>query len=375
MTGPTGNPSTADAPPTSPVSTTAADHTGPKACCAPSTKRFAKTTAIARQSGCSAHVPPLIDVPLAEPVFHAARGSTEGMVRIGGGVFLMGTDSPERWEADGEGPVREVKVDAFYMDACAVTNAQFEKFVDDTGYVTDAEKFGWSFVFRYHLPPKYADQLARTQAVQGLTWWLAVPGAYWRRPQGERSDLRGKMDHPVVHVSWNDAIRYCQWAGKRLPAEAEWELAARGKLEQKIYPWGDVLQPRGKHRCNIWQGRFPEEDTGADGYRGTCPVDAFASNGLGLHNVAGNVWEWCNEWFSAEWHVPEKAETRVNPRGLCEPAIQAAADLGLTHKLQKGGSHLCHYSYCNRYRVAARTGNTPDSTTTNAGFRCVRDVV
>ncbi|MFW6060814.1 MAG: formylglycine-generating enzyme family protein [Phycisphaeraceae bacterium] len=338
-----------------------------KACCTPSTAQFSQSTTIARQGTRAGNLPPLIEVETAEQIAHAAEGSTDGMVRIEGGAFLMGTDSDQRWEADGEGPVREVTVDPFYIDACAVSNAQFEKFIEDTGYITDAERFGWSFVFRYHLPAKYADRLAKTHAVQGLTWWLAVPGAHWRRPYGERSDLRGRMDHPVVHVSWNDAIRYAQWAGKRLPTEAEWEFAARGGLEQKIYPWGDTLEPRGKHRCNIWQGKFPEKDTADDGYAGTCPVDAFPANGYDLHNVSGNVWEWCNEWFSPDWHLPESPETRHNPKGPCHQG-------NLTHKLQKGGSHLCHYTYCNRYRVAARTGNTPDSATTNAGFRCVRDI-
>ena len=343
---------------------------GKKACCTPSPRQAVPTsqsTSIARQGARAGDLPPMVDVPTADPIRHADTGATDGMVRIEGGTFLMGTDSDQQWESDGEGPVREVHVDSFYIDACAVTNADFEKFVEDTGYETDAEKFGWSFVFRYHLPAKYADQLAKTHAVQGLTWWLAVPGAFWRRPYGERSDLRGRMDHPVVHISWNDAIHYAQWAGKRLPHEAEWEMAARGGLEQKIYPWGDNLHPRGKHRCNIWQGKFPEKDTGEDGYKGTCPVDAFSANGFGLYNVSGNVWEWCTEWFSPDWHLHVNDETRVNPTG------PIGRDEG-TAKLQKGGSHLCHHTYCNRYRVAARTGNTPDSATTNAGFRCVRDI-
>ena len=183
-----------------------------------------------------------------------------------------------------------------------------------------------------------------------------MPGACWRRPEGERSSLKGREDHPATHVSWNDAVAYCRWAGKRLPTEPEWEYAARGGLVQKMYPWGDQLEPGGRHKCNIWQGKFPDVDTGADGYVGTCPVDAYEPNGFGLHCVAGNVWEWCAEWFV----------------GKPDPAVPRPPTP--THKLQKGGSFLCHRSYCNRYRVAARTGNTPDSSTANCGFRCVRDV-
>jgi formylglycine-generating enzyme required for sulfatase activity len=163
-----------------------------------------------------------------------------------------------------------------------------------------------------------------------------------------------------VHVSWNDASAYADWAGKRLPTEAEWEYAARGGLEQKLYPWGDDLTPAGRHLCNIWQGEFPTHDTAEDGYAGTCPVDAFPPNGFELYSVAGNVWEWCLDWFSPDFH---RIATRVNPVG---PPSGTA-------KVMKGGSYLCHASYCNRYRVAARTSNTPDSSTTNTGFRCVRD--
>lgn len=304
-------------------------------------------------------------VTLAQRIDFADRGSTRDMVRISGGSFRMGTDVVEEmWESDGEGPVREVYVDGFYIDRFAVTNDQFAAFVEATGYVSDAEKFGWSFVFHTLLSKKYAESLKRTNAVAGLEWWLAVPGACWHHPEGERSDLKGRGDHPVVHVSWSDAMAYAGWAGKRLPREAEWEFAARGGLDQKMYPWGDHLTPRGRHRCNIWQGKFPEENSREDGFEGTCPVDAFEPNGYAMHNVSGNVWEWCGDWFDPMWHIHAGEAAANNPRG---------ADGG-THKMQKGGSFLCHHSYCNRYRVAARTGNTPDSSTSNNGFRCVRDL-
>ena len=306
---------------------------------------------------------PFVNVETAEPIRTAKGASTDGMVRLGGGAFLMGTDSPEAWSSDGEGPVRQVALRPFYVDTRTVTIAQFEKFVIETKYQTDAERFSWSFVFRNHLAKKYADRL-ETNTVSGLEWWVAVPNATWNRPEGQRSNLKGRADHPVTHVSWNDAIAYCRWAGKRLPTEAEWEYAARGVREQSIYPWGDNLTPQGKHRCNIWQGKFPAHDTGEDGYRGTCPVDAFTPNDFGLYNCCGNVWEWTNDWFCPTYHVEQSSETRDNPVG----------PLAGTHKIQKGGSFLCHRSYCNRYRLAARTGNTPDTSTANTGFRCVRDI-
>jgi formylglycine-generating enzyme required for sulfatase activity len=275
----------------------------------------------------------------------------------------MGTDRPEAWASDGEGPVREVTVSPFYVDVCAVTNARWERFVADTGYESEAERFGWSYVFHKFLPAK-ARESVRGRA-GGAEWWLGVDGACWRRPEGPGSNLRGREDHPVVQVSWNDAQAFCRWAGNRLPTEAEWEYAARGGLVQKLYPWGDELTPRGKngrpeHRCNIWQGRFPESNAGADGFLGTAPVRSFAPNGFGLYQMSGNVWEWCQDWFSPAYHrTCPRHDSQGPPSG--------------THKVIKGGSFLCHASYCNRYRVAARTANTPDSTTAHAGFRCARD--
>ncbi|KIL41323.1 hypothetical protein SD70_07660 [Gordoniibacillus kamchatkensis] len=280
----------------------------------------------------------------------------EGMIFLPGGEFLMGTDDQEGFPDDGEGPVRAVTIDPFYIDPCAVSNADFKQFVDATGYVTEAEKYGWSFVFHLFVPPDNAAKV--TQVVQQTPWWWNVEGASWKHPEGPGTGIEERMDHPVVHVSWNDAAAYCAWAGKRLPTEAEWEYAARGGLVQKRYPWGDLLKPDGEHRCNIWQGKFPDKNNASDGYAGTAPVRAFPPNEFGLYNVSGNVWEWCSDWFSATYHVHGP---RVNPQG--PPEGQA--------RVLRGGSYLCHKSYCNRYRVAARSRNTPDSSTGNIGFRCV----
>jgi sulfatase modifying factor 1 len=327
----------------------------PKACCVPTAEREASVV-----------TSPAPASPTEMPI--AARsevaGSTRGMVKLDGRPFLMGTASPEAWPTDGEGPVREVLLAPFYLDVCAVTNAQFKDFIEATGYVTEAEKFGWSYVFH-----KFATQGAK-KAAQGVAggaeWWIGVEGAMWSKPEGPGSNLKKRDDHPVVHVSWHDAQAYCHWAGKRLPTEAEWEYAARGGLVQKHYPWGDDLHPKDKkgkpqHMCNIWQGKFPDFNTGADGYLSTAPAKSFTPNGYGLYNMSGNVWEWCADWFGTS-HAASGAS---NPTG---PAMG-------THKVIKGGSYLCHVSYCNRYRVAARTSNTPDSTTGHSGFRCARDAV
>ena len=266
---------------------------------------------------------------------------TTNMVKLDGGIFLMGSHDPS-FPADGEGPIREVRVNPFWIDPYAVTNAQFAQFVAASNYVTEAEKFEWSYVFYQFLP----DDHPPTRGVAAAPWWRQVFGATWREPEGPDSTIAERMNHPVVHVSWNDAVAYANWAGKRLPTEAEWEYAARGGLRQKRFPWGDKLTPKGKHRCNIWQGKFPQHNTKADGYAGTCPVDAFQPNKFGLYNTSGNVWEWCSDWFTANRSGSD------NPTG---PQRGSA-------KVMRGGSYLCHQSYCNRYRVSARTHNTPDST-------------
>jgi formylglycine-generating enzyme len=288
-------------------------------------------------SGCC---PPARSTPDRAPsgVEAGAGTNTAGLIALPGGTFRMGTEDADGLQDDHEGPVRDVTVAPFAIDAHCVSNARFAEFVDATGYRTEAEGFGWTYVFARFVPGPLRRDSPRPDAAP---WWCAVSGAHWRAPEGPGSDLAGRADHPVVHVSWADATAYCRWAGRRLPTEAEWEYAARGGLDQARYPWGDELTPGGEHRCNIWQGTFPVRDTAEDGYAGTAPVDAFPPNGFGLHNVAGNVWEWCADWF----------------------------DDSRTGRVMRGGSYLCHDSYCNRYRVAARTSNTPDSASGNLGFR------
>jgi sulfatase modifying factor 1 len=288
-------------------------------------------------------------------------GSTADMVLLDAGRFLMGSESPEAFVSDGEGPVRQVLLDPFYISKFPVTNHQFAEFVSRTGYITDAQRWGWSFVFRNHVPEAH-----RGPALVATPWWVRVDGADWSHPEGPHPEgpdqtAHQRAHHPVVQVSWNDAQAYCDWAGVRLPTEAEWEFAARGGLEQKTYPWGDELMPDGRHACNIWQGAFPDVDLAEDGFSGPAPVNSFKPNGYGIYTVVGNVWEWCADYFDAQWH---QTATRVNPLG--PPSG--------TTRVMRGGSYLCHASFCFRYRNAARTANTPDSATGNIGFRVVRDV-
>jgi formylglycine-generating enzyme required for sulfatase activity len=280
------------------------------------------------------------------------------MVRVPAGEFRMGGADPDAFPADGEGPVRTVRLSAYAIDATAVSNAQFATFVRATGYVTDAEAHGWSYVFEALVHP--AATVLRG-AVPGAPWWRAVAGASWRCPEGGGSDISARQRHPVVHVSWRDASAYAAWAGKLLPTEAQWERAARGGLDQARFPWGDQLAPRGQRRCNIWQGEFPRVRAAGRGLPGTVPVDAFRPNRFGLFNAAGNVWEWCADRWSTSWHAADLPQTRDDPQG---------PPTGGDARVIRGGSYLCHDSYCNRYRVAARTFNSADSSTGHTGFRC-----
>ena len=266
----------------------------------------------------------------------------------------MGDESAWAYPGDGEGPVHEVSVSPFEIDPYTVTNAAFAQFVDATGHVTDAERYEWSFVFGGSLP----DDAPETRGVVGAEWWRQLYGANWRHPEGPGSSIEGRLDHPVVHVSWNDAQAYCAWSDTRLPTEAEWEYAARAGSPSP-FPWGDELEPDGEHRMNVFQGEFPRRNTCLDGYAATAPVDAFPPNAFGLHNVTGNVWEWCEDWYSPNYY---SQSPRQDPRG---PTTG-------TTRVERGGSYLCHASYCRRYRVSARLGAEPESSTGNLGFRVAR---
>lgn len=310
-------------------------------CCTPSARREAQ--------------------PRNPPILQgAAITNATPTVSLPGGTFLMGTDYANAFPADGEGPIRPVTLSPFRIDTYPVTNRDFAAFIAATNYRTESELFGWSFVFWMHLPPDRLDELVE-DTVAAAPWWCKVPGASWQHPEGPGSHINDRLNHPVVHVSWNDAAAYAAWAGKSLPTETQWEYAARGGLEQKLYPWGDELTPNNQHLCNIWQGEFPRIDTAEDGFAGACPVDSFPPNLFGLYSITGNVWEWCSDWF----HTAFTKAPQQNPTG---PAT------GET-KVMKGGSFLCHASYCNRYRVAARTSNTPDSAASNIGFRCVQPIL
>jgi formylglycine-generating enzyme required for sulfatase activity len=289
----------------------------------------------------------------------------ENMIKVDGGYFEMGYEGDDSFKEDGEGPKRKVKVDSFFLDQTAVTNAEFLKFVDDTNYITDSEKFGWAYVFIGQLKKSTVRKLNKSSTVQGLEWWIGIDGANWKKPEGPGSNIKNRMNHPVVSVSWFDAIAYAKWANKRLPTEAEWEYATRWNNNNSMnFPWGEELVPNGKHRCNVWQGNFPHENNAEDGYLWTAPAKSFKRYDNKFYNLIGNVWEWCDDWFSNDWHIEDSELTRSNPMGPQNGH----------RKVIKGGSFLCHESYCNRYRIGARTSNTPDSSTTNLGFRCAKSI-
>ena len=253
---------------------------------------------------------------------------------------------------DGEGPARRLVLPPFRIDAHAVSNRRFTAFARATGYRTDAERFGWSYVFHLFLPAG-----ARHEAPEGTTWWRKVDGADWMHPEGPGSSAEERPDHPVVHVSWNDAVIFAAWAGGRLPSEAEWECAAKGGNDAARFPWGGAEPDDGGITpCNIWQGSFPLHNSALDGFVGTAPVDSFAPNGFGLHNACGDVWEWCADPFRI------RSLSRV-AKGR-NVAAQAERE-----RVMKGGSYLCHRSYCYRYRIAARSGRSPDTSAGHTGLR------
>jgi formylglycine-generating enzyme required for sulfatase activity len=326
------------------------------------------------------------------------------MVWIPGGTYWMGTE-----EFDDARPVHKVQVDGFWMDKTEVTNAQFAEFVEATGYVTvvermpDPEKFAgfnaevfgfqpeylasvatvpsaglagfsWTGIFEavprlkpfslvFHIPDRLIDDPLHCDVGE---WWRPVPGASWRHPEGPMSDLKGKENHPVVHISYDDALAYAKWAGKRLPTEAEWEFAARGGLDRNIFAWGNQLKLQGKPMANTWQGEFPSRNTLEDGYLGTAPVGSFPANGFGLYDMAGNVWEWCSDWYRPGYvDLPQR--NRQGPASSDDPR-----EPGVPKRVQRGGSFLCCDNYCVRFKVGGRGKGEVDSTANHIGFRCVR---
>ena len=301
-----------------------------------------------------------------------------GMVWISGGTFRMGSDEhyPE------EAPAHRVSVDGFWIDPTPVTNGQFKAFVRATGHVTTAEIVPDAKDYPGALPEMiYAGSLvfAPTPGIRSLgdwsQWWLFMKGADWRHPYGPKSRIKGLDDHPVVHVSYPDALAYAEWAGKDLPTEAEWEFAARGGLEGAEYAWGEELTPGGRHMANLWQGLFPIQNAVADGFERTSPVKAFPPNGYGLHDMIGNVWEWTSDWWSSH-HGPDAPKAcciPANPRGGPEGASldPCQPNIPIPRKVLKGGSHLCAPNYCRRYRPAARHAEPVDTSTSHVGFRCV----
>lgn len=293
----------------------------------------------------------------AAPVTASTETGTHSLpqAHVPEGAFTMGDSSGDENRGDGESPCHRVSLPSFSIDATTVTNDAFAAFVDATGYLTEAEAFGFSAVFHLAVTAPQEDILG---VPPQTPWWRGVRGAHWRRPGGAGSSIDGLGDHPVVHVSWNDAQAYCAWAGRRLPSEAEWEYAARGGIEGAKYPWGDVEVDEGGWRANIFQGEFPARNTVEDGWSTTAPVRTFEPNGYGLWQPVGNVWEWCADWFDPGYY---RASPTLSPPG---PAKGAA-------RVLRGGSYLCHISYCNRYRNSARSQNTPDSSMGNAGFRTV----
>jgi formylglycine-generating enzyme len=268
-------------------------------------------------------------------------------------TFRMGDPHGDDRYRDGETPVHEVTLDAFRVDATPVTNREFAAFAAASGYVTEAERYGYSAVFHLAVRARPADVMG---PAAGAPWWVGVRGADWAHPGGPDSGVAALEDHPVVHVTWHDAMAYCAWAGRRLPTEAEWECAARGGLDGLRYPWGDQLGA--EWPCNIWQGTFPTHNTAADGFVTTAPVRTYRPNAYGLWQPVGNVWEWCADWFGSGYYA-------------VSPHVRPAGPVHGDQRVLRGGSYLCHESYCNRYRNSARSANTPDSSMGNAGFRTV----
>lgn len=327
--------------------------------------------------------------PTREAATRPDEPAPAGMVWIPGGEFSMGTDDPTMEVCGGSEtmddarPIHRVQVDGFWMDVTEVTNAEFKKFVEATGYVTVAERKPRAEDY----PDASADQLVAGSVVfsppgelvpldNALVWWRYVPGANWQHPEGPESSVAGRETEPVVHIAYEDAEAYAKWAGKRLPTEAEWEFASRGGKTGERYSWGNELQPEGKWMANIWQGRFPDQNTAEDGFRGVAPVASFAANPYGLYDMAGNVWEWCSDWYRPDTYrhnVAAQDGEAKNPRGPARHDSYDPQEPGQVKRVQRGGSFLCTDQYCTRYMLGSRGKGAPDTGTNHTGFRCVKD--
>ena len=296
---------------------------------------------------------------------------TNGMMWIPTGTFRMGSEGGQ----PDEGPVHEVTLNGFWMDKTEVTNEQFAEFVKATEYVTVAERTPKAEDFP-EAPPEalvpgsvvFTPPRGRISLDNHFQWWSYVPGASWRHPEGPESSIVGREKHPVVHVAWEDAKAYAKWAGKRLPTEAEWEYASRGGLDRKPYVWGDEKVPDGKQLGNIWQGDFPAENSSQDGFAGLAPVASYPPNGYGLYDMAGNVWEWCADWYRPDAY---EQHAKVNPKG--PESSSDPQEPGMPKKVMRGGSFLCSDVYCTGYRPSARMKSSPDTGLSHTGFRCVKD--
>lgn len=292
------------------------------------------------------------------------------MVWVSGGTFTMGSN-----EFDDAKPLHEVTVDGFWMDEHEVTNAQFSRFVQATGYQTIAERplkpsdfpnvpldllVPGSAVFT---PPKENVSLENH-----TNWWRYQAGASWKHPKGPSSTIKGRETHPVVHIAYEDAAAYAKWAGKRLPTEAEWEFAARAKLDNMKYYWGNVMQPNGNWQANIYQGNFPAKDTGEDGFTSSAPVKSFSANRLGIYDLDGNVWEWCSDYYRPDYYQSSPDKNPQGPKDSFDPS-----EPGTVKRVQRGGSFLCNDQYCERYIAGSRGKGEVSSASNNLGFRCVSD--